>query len=224
MFMGMINNWHTEEMRGNKIPRQMFYAAKPVPEHPDQAFRYGYTGWDNATMLQLQDMSMIPPVEAIVNKLNEMCKFEGQSININHCIGTKYEAINDRISEHQDDPKDIRDNTAIWVMSFGDVREMRIVRDTGRTKSSEKWEVVETIVMEPGSMFILGPQTNFEFYHTIVKVKSERAIEREKRADGTPMFGPRISLVLREIKTSISREKSLKRAKEIIKDRADRKK
>jgi hypothetical protein len=53
------------------------------------------------------------------------------------------------------------------------------------------------LVMEPGSLFILGHQTNKIMKHSIVPITKERLIKR------TSQCGARISIVFRNIKTII---------------------
>jgi hypothetical protein len=54
-------------------------------------------------------------------------------------------------------------------------------------------------VLEDGDLFVLGPRTNASLKHAVLPVK-ERIIERHGAA-----VAPRISIVLRDIKTQLSR-------------------
>ncbi len=57
-------------------------------------------------------------------------------------------------------------------------------------------------MLKPGDLFILGWRTNLHYQHSIVPVNEERQIQREPGVD----VGPRISLVFRNIATTITRE------------------
>ena len=54
--------------------------------------------------------------------------------------------------------------------------------------------------MKPGSLFVLGPQTNLEWKHSLVEVKKEQILDKKREIE------PRLSLVFRDIKTKVSRE------------------
>jgi hypothetical protein len=58
----------------------------------------------------------------------------------------------------------------------------------------------QRVVLEDGDLFVLGPRTNASLKHAVLPVKDEQIIERHGTA-----VEPRISIVLRDIKTQLSR-------------------
>jgi alkylated DNA repair dioxygenase AlkB len=68
------------------------------------------------------------------------------------------------------------------------------------TSTAKKQAIVQKFVMEPGSLFVLGPETNRLLQHSIVPESDETRIDREKEP-----LQPRISLVARHISTVLSR-------------------
>jgi hypothetical protein len=55
-------------------------------------------------------------------------------------------------------------------------------------------------VLEDGDLFVLGPRTNARLKHAVLPVKHEQIIERHGAA-----VMPRIRVVMRDIKTQLSR-------------------
>jgi len=81
-----------------------------------------------------------------------------------------------------------------------------------------KLEHVDTVVLRPGDLFILGPKTNQELRHAVVPVSRERVIQRAADAP----IEPRMSLVFRDICTTVSLQEAQKRGAKTIRDRQRR--
>ena len=193
--------------RGNRLKREKFFL---VSKDENGMRKYYYTGFQWESMENYRYIEDVEVVYDIVDMI-QMCTLDENPIIVNHVIGTKYIDPTDCIGKHQDKMRDIAENTPIIIFSLGDERELVL---------SEKLEngtfINKTrIIMEAGSMFILGPKTNKELYHEIVPVKEEKIIKREN-------INTRLSLVLRNIKTLIP-DKKLKQNIEISKkDRKSR--
>ena len=110
----------------------------------------------------------------------------------NHIIGTLYVEEKDEIGAHHDKTKDIRAGSDIISLSLGDAREFVLTSKDGTEQ--------QRVVLEDGDLFVLGPCTNAQLKHAVLPVKDEKIIERHVRA-----VDPRISIVLRDIKTQLSR-------------------
>lgn len=115
----------------------------------------------------------------------------------NHCLVQLYSGGTSHISDHTDKTLDITRGTYIINVSLGAVRYLKIknkIKDTDESKKSVK------IKMENGSIFILGWNTNREFYHGINQDKRENKF---KEKDEIAFDSERISLTFRNIATFI---------------------
>jgi alkylated DNA repair dioxygenase AlkB len=142
-----------------------------------------------------------PLMHDIIQMLQRDLVYCGAPVVFNHVITTLYCDGADEIGLHSDKMKDIRPDTPIVSLSLGEKREFVVGP--------------ERFVLEPGDIFVLGPRTNAAHKHAIVTVAEEKKLHREPGAH----VGPRISLVLRDIATTISRDDAAERA-----ERSQRKK
>jgi alkylated DNA repair dioxygenase AlkB len=122
---------------------------------------------------------------------------QGMHINnkpavFNHIIGTLYVEQKDEIGAHRDKMLDIRKESDIISLSLGDAREFALTSEDGVEQ--------QRVVLEDGDLFVLGPLTKARLKHVVLPVKGEQIIERHGAA-----VEPRISMVLRDIKTQLSR-------------------
>jgi hypothetical protein len=83
------------------------------------------------------------------------------------------------------------------MLSFGETRELHLRRILGKDQKDDNKR--DVIIMKPGSLVMLGPETNDTMEHSIVTGEDERVLKREGKEIGT-----RISLVLRNIKSCLS--------------------
>ncbi len=190
--------------RGRELPRQKaFWTATHDPLH-----KYSYPAWQWKSMLSYRPFTYTPIIQQLVDTMQRDLRIENQALVINHVIGTRYRDSNDTISFHSDKVKDITLNSPIISLSFGETREMHICKN-GDEKN------VHVFVLGPGDLFILGWRTNAAYQHSIVPVNKERQIQRQPNVP----VGPRISLVMRNIATTISRKELAKEIKKSIKRR-----
>jgi hypothetical protein len=82
----------------------------------------------------------------------------------------------------------------------GENKNVATAATTAATSTAKKQAIVQKFVMEPGSLFVLGPETNRLLQHSIVPESDETCTDREKEP-----LQPRISLVARHISTVLSR-------------------
>lgn len=149
-------------------------------------------------MLDYKAFSTYPPLNKLYQKLQADLKF-----NCTQAIGTAYIEEDDNIGYHHDKMKDISLISPIVSASFGDAREFQFCEP-----GHEDAVPLHTVVLRHGDIFILGPRTNKLLKHRIATIAQERVIERPNGE-----FGPRVSIVLRDIKTKISRVALLKKLK-----------
>jgi len=143
-------------------------------------------------------------VRQIVDSLQNEITFrygttKKKSVIINHVIGTQYITGDDFIGFHDDKMKDIAKDSLILILSVGERRELHLQDKDGN--------LVHWFVMEPGSLFILGPKTNGIMRHSLVKVGDEKVIQRKNVHN----IGVRISLCLRHITSEFDRGLVLKK-------------
>eukprot|EP00027_Filamoeba_sp_ATCC50430_P005966 CAMPEP_0168554568 /NCGR_PEP_ID=MMETSP0413-20121227/7852_1 /TAXON_ID=136452 /ORGANISM="Filamoeba nolandi, Strain NC-AS-23-1" /LENGTH=224 /DNA_ID=CAMNT_0008585323 /DNA_START=139 /DNA_END=813 /DNA_ORIENTATION=+ len=103
--------------------------------------------------------------------------FTGQ--HCNHLVVNRYQNGNDHITFHRDKTKDFAMDASVMTVSLGCPRDF-ILKERA-TGSKVK------ISLQPGSVCILGPETNEKWYHSIPK--------------RTGVSKTRISLTYRKIKT-----------------------
>ena len=188
------------KMRGNPVPRDLcFFVVKDkdgfYPKYGFPAFQY------LAMSKHYRDLSEDDVVCYITKELENLINFDDKAVSFNHVIGTAYRNGKDNISWHNDKPTDIRPNTPIISLSFGETRELCLGKPN--KTDNKKTDCLHSISVEEGDLFVLGPKTNEKYRHTIVRAK--RKIDDEQ-------VGPRISLVFRDIKTMISPHELEKRA------------
>lgn len=170
---------------GSYLTRRMAAIVK-TQSSPNGAVIYPYYGsWTGAvpmahhatTELNAQNT---PIVHSIWKRLETLYPQVFQ--NVNQCLGTLYEDVNDHIAFHSDKTADLMENMPIVCLSFGSTRQFslrRIMR-----KSDDDVEVVD---LAEGDLFWLGWDSNLNCEHNIIK--------------GTGDAGPRISLIFRCVET-----------------------
>jgi alkylated DNA repair dioxygenase AlkB len=173
-------------MRGHKLKRTKFFAF--AHDDPNLFLKYGYTGFQWASLKLYKHWSSLPELK---EALQGMC-INGKPAAFNHIIGTLYTEQKDEIGAHHDKMRDIREGSDIISLSLGDAREFVLTSEDGVEK--------QRVVLEHGDLFVHGPLTNAQLKHAVLPVKAERIIERHGAA-----LGPRISVVLRDIQTQLSR-------------------
>ena len=189
--------------RGNPLRRVKAFLVKAEERNeqgqPLTLPRYGYPGfqWDSA--LHYHVFSDVPPLDdGVIQEFahffkyhnDDMVEGETRSLGVNHVIATLYEDGKDEIGFHSDKAADIAPATPIIILSVGAKREFHL-KDIATGS-------VEVICLAEGDMFVLGPGTNRTMKHAIVPLEEERVLKRTE-------VGPRISFVMREIKTVYSR-------------------
>lgn len=160
---------------------------------------YTYPGFQYESVLHYVDIDDVPLVAHIVRQITARCTFAGAPIVLNHAIGTRYDDGEKMIGFHSDKVHDIAADTPILMLSFGGRRELHWRRAEAPN------DFVESFVMEPGSLFVLGWQTNLALQHSIVPAADERVLDR-----AVEPVAPRISLVLRHIATAMTHDALLR--------------
>jgi alkylated DNA repair dioxygenase AlkB len=99
----------------------------------------------------------------------------------NHLVINRYQDGSDHISYHHDKTRDFVDQSNVLTISLGAPRYLYLKR--------ERDNKIQKVILQPGSLFILGPKTNRRWKHAIPK-RSINVISE-----------PRISLTYRVMKT-----------------------
>ena len=115
--------------------------------------------------------------------MQEVCAKAEEVIGIefNHAVCSLFRDQNDSLGFHKDKMIDLADRSLILSLSFGAARPMLIEEVDGKRK--------HTIVLQPGSLLAIGPETNDLFVHAIPKLREP--------------VGPRISLSVRQSSTFV---------------------
>jgi alkylated DNA repair dioxygenase AlkB len=173
-------------MRGHKLKRTKFFLF--ANEDPDMFFKYGYNGFQWALLKLYKRWDSMPVLKEALQSM----EINGKSAVFNHTIGTMYVEPKDEVGTHHDNMQDIRPGSDILSVSLGDEREFVLTSEEGVEQ--------QRLVLEDGDLFVLGPATNAALKHAVLPLKDECIIQRNGTA-----ARPRISLVLRDIKTQLSR-------------------
>jgi len=107
---------------------------------------------------------------------------------LNHCVLTLFRNENDSLHFHQDKLLDLKENSLILSISFGAIRPILFYSLHNDIKKQHR----QYILLQPGSLLAIGPNTNLHYKHAIPKLKEECL--------------PRISMSFRYIDTFIKNE------------------
>lgn len=99
---------------------------------------------------------------------------------MNHCVTNYYRNGDDFIQHHSDKDLDLNQDAVIVSVSLGDERLLELKRKAEPRDTTR-------ILLPHGSMLVLGPKTNKQFSHSVLKKEGSTA--------------PRISLTLRDVTT-----------------------
>jgi alkylated DNA repair dioxygenase AlkB len=203
--------------RGRELARRKAFLVvsdDPVPRldrEPSNIPRYGYPGFQYRSLQSYRDVRTVPELHNILKALMERLGYKDCAVVLNHAILTCYRGADDNIGFHSDKVRDIAKDTPIVSLSLGEIREFHFGQPD---PANPKMDTITThrFVLKSGDLFILGPQTNAAYRHAIVPVHLERLIKRDKGYE----VKPRISIVLRNITTMITREEARKMAAKTV--------
>ena len=172
----------TVAYRGTPLPRWKWTAVKrgedgwePVYRYPGFSYAYPTEEW--------KDLSELDELVGWCEAQHAASRPHRPFHRPNHAIVTLYRNQKDNISAHSDKVLDIEPDSEIYDFSFFATRPIDVVNTkTGATQSHP---------LEHGAFFVLDAATNQEYTHAI-------------NAQSTPC-GPRMSVVLRCIRTRIQR-------------------
>lgn len=196
--------------RGNKLKRMKAFLVHSLEQIPI----YGYPGMQWESLQHYGKIDSVPFVDRLVRELQARCRFNGAPFTINHVIGTLYVDGEKNIGFHSDKLRDIAVDSPILDISLGGRREFHL-------RNAQSLDVAHLLVLEPGSLFVLGPMTNAAFHHSLVPSADEQLLDRSVEP-----VEPRISLVMRNISTVLAADEVNERitASQKNKRRADEKK
>lgn len=135
---------------------------------------------------------------------------------LNHVLIQLYRDGKDYISEHSDKTLDIVRGSKIVNVSFGAQRTMRLrtkkaqsQEDDNRTPQEQPDQVPRTtqrVALPHNSLFVLGPDTNAKFLHSI---QPDKRLASERSPAELAYSGMRISLTFRHIGTFLDASSSV---------------
>ena len=79
----------------------------------------------------------------------------------NHLVANRYVNGKDHIGMHRDKDRDFASESSVMTLSLGGARRFQLQNDTTKEK--------KTLLLEHGSLFVLGPKTNAKWKHSILK-------------------------------------------------------
>jgi len=129
-----------------------------------------------------------PTVRYVCERASEQIKQK-----LNHCVLTLFRDQEDSLAFHKDKLVDLKDDSLILSVSFGDTRPILFSSMNGKHR--------QTMVLRPGSLLAIGPKTNKLYMHAIPKL--------------TDHVGPRVSLSIRTVESFIQYDNK-KETSEII--------
>jgi hypothetical protein len=143
--------------RGKPIPRSKLFFVDNLDSVPI----YKYTGFQYAAIQSFQLIQSNPIITAFHTVIKE--RF---NVTTNHVIVTIYQNGKDSIGWHDDKPTTLHPTDSIFILSFGQQRPLLF------RKNSNKADIT-SVSMQPGSLFVLGQQTNINYKHGIAKSKEK---------------------------------------------------
>lgn len=202
--------------RGNPLNRSKAFATRQ-PCKGDMIPIYRYPGFQWESVANYANVTGIDELDHIMSMINDslLYRFDTdeehswRTVSLNHVIATCYTNGNDNIGAHRDKPQDITPDSVILMLSTGAERELHLTRKS----DGEQF----CVVLRPGSLFVLGPETNMSMTHAIAPLKDEKILKRDT-------VGPRVSFVFRNIRTHFHRRHIAEKASKSAKDKAARKK
>lgn len=162
--------------------------GKTIPLPRDKAF-HGFVHSNGSTPLYRYGGGYYPivnPWTPAIKQIRDQIE-ENIGFSNNHVVVNRYLSGNDHIGYHHDKTKDFVLGTSVCTVSFGGTRTFRLKHIV--TKN------VITIELKSGSLFVLGPETNRLYKHSIVKTAG--------------ICDPRISLTFRNIQTKRATDGSI---------------
>jgi len=146
------------------------------------------------------------PFDSVVDKLRKAAELVVKH-PLNHALIQWYRNSEDNISEHSDKSLDIVQGSSIVNISLGARRTMILrtkkskVTDDGAQAGSETIRPSQRIHLTHNSLFVLGPETNQHWLHSI---RADKRLASEKDTAELAFDGARISVTLRHIGTFIN--------------------
>ena len=193
----LINNFMSEDMFDKVNGEASFLSrdqlvfkifGKSIPLPRDKAF-HGLIDSNGASPLYRYGGGYYPVVNPWTPAIKKIRDFieENAGYSNNHVVVNRYVSGTDHIGYHHDKTKDFVSDSPVCTVSFGGTRTFRLKHVV--TKK------VVTMDLKSGSLFVLGPETNRMYKHSIVKT--------------TETCEPRISLTFRNIKTKRASDGSI---------------
>jgi alkylated DNA repair dioxygenase AlkB len=174
-------NWKTMLHNGNNVPRLITQECifddndfVPIYRHP------------------VDKQLPFEPFSEFTQKLASNIEIKlNLPFKLNHVLIQQYRSGFDFIGEHSDKTLDIEQNTSVINYTLGATRFMYLKNKLDKSQT-------QNIALSHNSVFILGPETNKNFYHGI---KQNKRPDIEKTFDELDFDGIRISYTFRSIKT-----------------------
>ena len=113
---------------------------------------------------------------------------------LNHAVVLLYRTHNDRIGFHKDKTLDLADGVPIVSISLGQPRTY-VLQDHARAPTQR-----QEVALLPGTMLVLGPRTNAEWYHSVRQMTPEEVAA----CGGATKVRPRVSITLRSAATFLN--------------------
>lgn len=176
--------------RGHELKRTKFFLVEDTTlnsEHPSVIRKYTYPGFQYASMAHYRCFSYLKEIKDMVDACMSNIKVESQNgkkqnLTLNHVIGTQYLDGQDYIGFHSDKIRDIAEESLILDISLGERREFHF-------RCKDRKIITDAIILDHGSLFILGPETNRIKEHSLVPVYQEKLLDSKRE------IKPRISIV-----------------------------
>ncbi|CAF0859690.1 unnamed protein product [Rotaria sp. Silwood1] len=178
--------WNIMRQRGKRVPREISIQGTITIENDDEYEPLYRHPADEQPELVSWTSTALKIKERIGEILQQ---------NFNHALIQYYKNGKDNIGEHSDKTLDILLGSNIVNYSLGAARTMTLInkREDG---------IRQEFKLPHNSLFILGWQTNREWYHAI---RPDKRSNSEKDPDELAFYGERISLTLRTVATFINR-------------------
>lgn len=174
--------WNEMRQKGGRVPRDISIQGT-IENHNGDEYEPLYR---HPADEQPELISWTPSALIIKQRIEQIIQQ-----NLNHALIQYYRNGKDFIGEHSDKTLDVLLRSNIVNYSLGATRTMIL-------KHKTQPGLKQRIRLPHNSLFILGWQTNREWFHSI---KQDNRADRDKQADELAYSSQRISLTLRTVAT-----------------------
>ena len=149
-------------------------------------------GFSYESLTLARNVNAYPDVRRFVELLDDhFCYWGGRGqVHFNHITALHFQG-QDQMGFHSDRDHDlVPDGFTVWLAHTGQCR-LEFAQSNGPDGPNGPDEIVHTVILKPGDLFVLGPITNRAYRHAVVRTEAD-------------MDTPTTVLVFRQVSTHMT--------------------